>query len=371
MAEKIKFFHLNKWLLGTLTYSTQHENFPAANTQNRDFGRMWNSQHGAGSGWGRFVIKSGVNDRLDFKDSTSTVRAASLTPATYNAASIFAHLKTQMEAVCSDTFTWAYLESGTDKNKFKVTIGSGTFELLTNTGANKARSVFPTIGFSDAADKTGASSYTADYVRIHTEEFLVEDFGSAIDIYGVFIKGHNFSSTAVVKVEFSTNNFSSISESFTFTIQAGVLVLEWDAAKTYRYIRIYIQDIDNPAGYVAMGVVSAAPQLQPSENFLNEGEIDRIDPSELQVSAHGQESSIQIEHYDVWPYTFLVKGSTEKANFDALFDNVGYSKAFFIVEDPASPLTTTKYVAISSFKWTPRVRARNLWYLSMSIREQR
>jgi len=368
MAEKIKFFYDSEWKTGTLSATSEHENFPVENTQHRDFNKHWRSQYGAGSGWGNFKIEASVNDRLDFKDNGNTTRAASLTVAEYDADELAAHIEVQMETVCSDTFTVEYLEVS---NKFKITNGVGTFQLLWNTGTNKARSVAGTIGFDDSADDTGAANYTADSIRIHSEERISVDFGSAKDVYGVIIRGHNLSAQATAKAEFSTNNWSSVAESISFTVQDDIMVLEWDTAKNYRYVRVWMRDREKAIGYVAIGVVFVGGQFQPVENFLDEGEIERVDPSELHSTEHGQESSIQIEHFDIWPYTFRVKGTTEKGYFDALWNALGTSKPFFICEDPASPLTTTRYVSLTSYRWQPVRRSTNLWYLSLGIKEQR
>jgi hypothetical protein len=368
MAEKIKIFSVNKWVQYAIVESSQHENFMAENTQNRDFGLEWRSRYGAGSGWGRFEVVASGNDRLDFEDSGTTTRVASLTPGTYDADTLAAHIETQMEAVTTDTFTVEYLESS---KKFKITNGVGNFKLLWNTGANKSRSIDGTIGFSDAADDTGADNYTADFVSIHYHEYLSIDFGAASNVHGVFIRGHNISSNGVIYVQFSTDNFASISEQIQFTVQDDILTLEWDSPKNYRYMRVIIFDPTNTDGYVALGVVWAGVQFQPERTFLDGSSINRIDPSEIQISEHGQETTIQIGHFDTWPYTFQVRGVAEKTNLDAVFDTVGYSKAFFIVEDPASPLTTTKYVAINSWVWQPLSRSKNTWYLNIEMREQR
>jgi len=367
--DRFKFFYNNLWRQYTVTATSEHENFPVENCQHRDFNKRWHSQHGAGSGWGNFRIESGVNDRLDFKDNGGTTRAASLTPGEYNADELAAHIETQMDATPSaDTFAVEYLDAS---NKFKITDDAGTFELLWNTGANKARSIAGTIGFNDAADDTGAANYTADNIRIHSEERLSIDFGAAQDINGVMFKGDNFSASASVKAEFSTDNWTSVAESIAFTLQDGVNVLQWDTAKNYRYARIWMRDRENSDLYVSMGIVFMGGQFQPNISFTADGDIDPVDPSIIQASENGQESSIQLDHYDVLSHVFSVRGAAQKAIYDAVFAEVGYSKSLFICEDPDLPLTTTRYVAINRWHWTPVLRSIPLWTLSAEFREMR
>lgn len=64
-----------------------------------------------------------------------------------------------MNALTTDTITVTYSDS---TNKFTFASSGGTFSLLWNTGANTANTIGDKIGFSVAADDTGASSYVAD-----------------------------------------------------------------------------------------------------------------------------------------------------------------------------------------------------------------
>ena len=109
-------------------------------------------------------------------------------------------------------------------------------------------------------------------------------------------------------------------------------------------------------------------QFVPTENFLNEGDIERIDPSIIYQSEAGQESTAQHDHYDSWSYVFRVKGSTQKGYFDAMFDAVGISKPLFICEDSAIP-TTPKYIRFTGWKWKPIRRDTDLWYLTIGVKE--
>lgn len=510
----IKFFYDNLIKIYTPTETSEHENFPVENLQHRDFNKAWRSRYGAGSGWGNFKIVAGVNDKADFKDFGGTVRVATLTPGEYNADEYIAHVATQMGATpTTDTFTGEYLESS---NKFKITDDAGNFELLLNTGANKSTSWADTVGFDDSADKTGADNYTANNVRIHSEERIIVDLTTNTNIYGIEIRGHNFSASATVEAIFSDDAWATIAEHPDFTVQDNIMILEWDVPKDYRYAGIRIKDPENSDLYVKVGVLSISPQLQPIINFLSpEPDIDRIDPSVVFESGAGQESSLQQDSYDTWAYRFKVKGDvsasdlvtnggfdsdttgwtagnsallasvvggqsgnclritengddsprayqtmtvepgsyyrftfyekqgtetdytafiydginliylipiawivgditwtqktmefvtpnnctsiriffqtkslnaegktfyfdtvtlekiSNKIPFDTMFNTVGTSKAFFICEDPDSPLTTTKYVRFTGWKWKPIKRSIDHWELMVGVKEQR
>ena len=366
----IKFFYKNWWDGGTLVAAYAEPNFPAENTQHRDFNKAFRSLYSPGSTGSIFEILAGVNDRLDFKDSGNTTRVATLAAGGYTRTEILAHLKARMEAVCADTFTWEYIFIGIDAYKFKVIDATGNFELSWNTGANKAQSVANTIGYDDSADDTGAANYTADNIRIHSWVYVARDFGQERTINAVAIRGHNFQSGATISAQFSSDNFITVHANHVFTTQDDILVLILSSPENYQHGRIVIEDADNPDGYVKMGRVGFLEQFQPEINFMGDGSIDREDPSPVLTSENGQESSIQLDHFDTWDYIFHVKGATEKAYFDAMFDAVGKSKAFFYCEDPDLLLTTTRYVAINAFRWAGR-RDVGLWTLSLQLREQR
>jgi len=365
----IKFFYDNLWKEGTIVYTSQHENFPAARTQGRDFNKQWRSQHGAGSGWGNFVITAAVNDRLDYEDSVAGTWVAYLTAGSYTADELATHIETQLEATASpDVFTVEYLETS---NKFKITDDSGTFKLLLNTGANKSRSIADTIGFDDSADLTGADNYNADEVRIHSEELLTLDLESAQNIYGIEIRGHNFSAAATVEAIFSDDNWATIDESPDFTVQDDILILQWDTPKNYRYVGIRIQDRENPVFYVAIGVISVGGQLQPTTDYLVGFQRKRIDPSEIHQSEGGQKSSIQLSKYWTFVIPLRIYGSSELANFESMEAAVGTSKPFFVCFDPDSPLTTTYYVQAVDWDWLPIKASVDHWQLTISVEEER
>ena len=363
----IKFFYQNLLKIYTPTETSQHENFPVENLQHRDFNKAWHSQHGAGSGWGNFYFTT-ANNSFRFEETVGVALNSTLTLGTYTATSLCAHLKTRLEAAGASTYTVTYSDV---TNKFTIasdrTGGDNIFKIRSDSD-----DVLDTLGFLDE-DHPDAASHEADEIRIHSEERVIVDLTAATDIYGIIIRGLNFSVSAVVDAIFSADGWTTIADHPDFTVQDDIMILQYDAGtkKTYRYAGIRIKDPENSDLYVKSGVLFIGPQFQPTENFLHEGEIQRIDPSIVMESEAGQESSLQQDSFDTWTYTFRVKGATQKGYFDTMFDTVGTSKALFVCEDPSAPLTTTKYVRFTGWKWTPIRRDINLWYLSIGVKEQR
>lgn len=367
----IKILHDDFWKGATLTESSEHENFTAENTQHRDFNKAWRSENGAGSGWGRFDIGS-TNNKIDFEETAASELTATLTQATYNADTLATEIKTRLEAAGAAGYTVTYSDT---TNKFTIVsdaAGGATLDLLWNTGTNAANSVGTTIGFLVAADDSGSLTYTSDNMRIHSVELLVTDFGSVKDIDAVCIRGHNIESGATIKAQFSDDNWASVDSEQALTVQDDILVYEWDSPKQYQYFRIYIEDVDNADGYVSLGTIYVGGQLQPTRNFLSNVDETPEDPSYNLTAEGGQEgSSIQFDHFQTWSLAFGVKGSTQVGYFDDWFAAVGTSKEFFIIEDPATPLTNTFYVKISGWSKTAINYATDYWQYSVSLREAR
>lgn len=73
-------------------------------------------------------------------------------------------IETAMNAsATTETYTVTYNHTGSDKGKFTFATATSTlFSLLWNTGTNAANTIAGKVGFSSAADDTGATSYVSD-----------------------------------------------------------------------------------------------------------------------------------------------------------------------------------------------------------------
>lgn len=367
----IRFYYTNRWKLGTITASSEHAHFPVENTQNRFPSESWRSNYGVGSGWGTFLIEVGVNDRLDFEETAGVNLAALLTPGTYDANTLCTHLKTQMEAVGASTYTWEYLETGTNKNKFRVTSdgagGGGILNIEWSTGPNSARSIGTDIGYDVSADDIGALVYLADYIRIHTHEVVTNRLGTQYPIYGVFIKLHNFQDSALVKIQMSNNNFVAIPVDLTLTITDDVIAVVFDTPRTYEDFRYWIEDPSNADGFVEMGICFIGPHLAPERNFHYTRNVDPADPSRILESEGGQESTIQHEKFNTYRYYF--NGTNEKTDFDTMFDDRGYSRELFYVEDHVYYESMSRFVKI--IEYAPDHLQGAYWNINLRLQELR
>jgi hypothetical protein len=99
------------------------------------------------------------NKYIDFNDGGGQENA-SITTKTYKDPHALADaIESAMDALTADTITVTYSDS---TGKFTLASTGGTFSLLWNTGTNTANTIGTTIGFTVAADDTGAATYTSD-----------------------------------------------------------------------------------------------------------------------------------------------------------------------------------------------------------------
>lgn len=362
---KCIFNYNNLWadITQTIGYSTQHPNFPAINSRHRDFTKPWKSRYGVGSGWGQFTIEASVNDAIDFDEGGAELQAT-ITPVVYNADTLCAEIKTRMDAAGALIYTITYSDI---TNKFTIS-ATGNFTLRWNTGTRKARSIAGTLGYIDSADDNGGStSFEADYVRIHTEEYLGRDLGAPTDIYGAIIQKHNIQTAGMVQIWGSNVADFSTGIKFSFAIQDDILVLLWAIPYQYQYWRFYIEDPSNPDGYVEMGMCFLGPEFRPTRYFSPERMGRPVDPSLIKRSEGGQVSTIQRAKYFERDYEF--QSTNQKTQFETMFESVGSSKGFFFCEDSDNPLTKTFFAQFIESEWEHV--AGDYWNLFMSLEKLR
>ncbi len=140
------------------------------------------------------------NDIIDWTDSTSVVRTATLTAGDYTGTTLAAELQTQYNSTASsDVYAVAY-SATTGKFTIQETGGPSNFILKWSSGSADCGRLATTIGFDNGADDNGASTYTSDNVVVHSEDWLQVDMGSSLTPGAGWFLGHFLSTSAAVKV---------------------------------------------------------------------------------------------------------------------------------------------------------------------------
>jgi hypothetical protein len=112
-----------------------------------------------------YVISTGVNDSIDFNIGAGALHAT-VAAGTYAAGQTQADAATLCKAIYDaivaaeavGVYTVSYTRV---TGLFTITRSAGTFQILWNTGVNKATGIASLIGFSTAADSTGALTYSS------------------------------------------------------------------------------------------------------------------------------------------------------------------------------------------------------------------
>jgi hypothetical protein len=109
-----------------------------------------------------FVVTT-ANQKIDIKDTSAQTLAATVAAGSYTGAALATAIAAALNTTATITGTYTCTFS-TSTLKFTIaeTAGPTNFELLWNTGTNKATGISTLCGFSDAADDTGAASYASD-----------------------------------------------------------------------------------------------------------------------------------------------------------------------------------------------------------------
>ena len=356
----ILFSYENQGDLATLTQGSEHISFPAVNVQHRWFLKSYRSKYGSGSAWGLFRVTA-AKQIIPFDEGGGTL-TATLTPGDYDATSILAEIKTQMETAGALTYTPAYSET---TNKFTIA-GSGNFILKLSVVANSA---FPMFGWIAAIDTANAATHTAPLLRIHTEEELKFAMVGSPQLSFIAIKNHNLQSTATIQLLHYSDAYITLQQTDTLTWKADLIAAVID--RNYPYVKLRIVDVNNPDLYVEIGRVWMGETIRPRIGFAMERKVVPEDPSVISESENGQEASIQRTKYKNWNYVFEGVDPTDKADIDAMFEAVGKSRPLFICEKPDEADITpyTYYVRFTNWEWEHLVG--DWWRLSVEVKSER
>lgn len=127
--------------------------------------------------WNPIEITSS-NDHMDFDDGGGEENVTVEQKVYRDPYELATALEAAMDAATSDDITVTWNDRGANAGKFTIASDGGTLSLLWNTGANTANTIGTTLGFTVAADDTGATSYTSDNELDWSAQYT-PDFDSA------------------------------------------------------------------------------------------------------------------------------------------------------------------------------------------------
>lgn len=179
-----------------------------------------------------------------------------------------------------------------------------------------------------------------------TAEWVKWDLGSAQTPTVLILKYHNFTAGATVVLEgHASDAWGAPTYQETVTVTTGTVVF-FVTTSALQWWRLTIADAANPDTYVRIGRVFLGTYFTPTYNYLLPLEKDYVDDSNIAYSMGGQAFVDEKTQYRIFNYAFLTTSSSNFATMKTIYETVGKSLAYFIVEDSAdaSPYLGTYYV---------------------------
>ncbi len=301
-----------------LSATSSDANFPTTNLSSPFRSRVWRSS-------GYFELTAS-NNKMDFKDGGGTTRNIAFGVGNYTRAQLIIEIKNVMDTIGFDTYTVSYSES---TNKWTISSDGPSFEILWSSGAQTGTSIGATLGFDVSVDDTGATTYTAADIALHTVERFVVDTkgGEPVDSFALLFpeSGSKFTPSATITLKANhTANFSSPAVSQVITIDSDLDVAThfFSADQNYRYWAVEIVDVSNPYGYVEIGAVTLANSTQvqgPEIGFSWELE----DLSDVEDTDFGQRYADLRPNQRTAKYTFKTLTLADRNTLEDIFNRIG------------------------------------------------
>ena len=355
--------------------SSEQAAFPDENIYNfQRRSKVWRSN-------GYWEITSS-NSSLVFRETTAVDLTATLTEGTYTSTTaLLAEIKSAMETVGASTYT---IEQDSSTFKIKLTSdgagGGGIFEIDWTTSTGLAT----TLGFLTTEEDTGALTYTADALVLHTEEWLKWDFGISTNPKVFILIGNRnspikISPTATLKLQGNeTDAWSSPSFETTLTYDESVIFSFSSTglhSEELRYWRLLIVDDNNGQGYVEIGSLFLGDYLELTRGriqFPLNGQY--IDRSVTVFSEGGQSFSDEGENSEQFSLFWRGLTVSDKEEIDRLFGDVKTAKPFFVRLDPDLAFSSSSdyYIRYVKFSQEPSYSliSPGFYEVEMILREE-
>lgn len=347
---------LDASVVSNQTESSEQAAFPASNMFNfQRRSKVWRSNG--------FWEITASNNTIIFRETLAVNLTATIAVGEYTSSTtFFAAIKTALEDAGASTYT---VTADATTSKVKITSngsgGGGVFQIdwTTSTAAS-------ILGFATTEEDTGALTYTADALKIHTSEWVKWDFGistlpKAFALIGSRNSPIKISPGATLKLQGNeTDIWTDPTEDITLTYGDDVIYTLNTAGlwtEALRFARLYIVDSDNPNGYVQIGSLFLGDYFEPTRGgvqFPFSGAF--IDSSVTSISEGGQSFSDVRQKTEVFSIDWYGINITDKELINDLWDNLGTSNSFFMQFDPDTAFSSSanKMIRYVKFQQAPQ-----------------
>jgi hypothetical protein len=168
---------------------------------------------------------------------------------------------------------------------------------------------------------------------------------------GIMFKGHNFRVGSTVRIQADADDSSwgspTVNELITITtamLEKELIFKFWSSPQTYQWIRLYVEDVGNPAGYLQLGRPWAGEYFEPAVNFENAYIRGLEDFSFVEWSETGYHFASKVSAKSaILSYRFSHLSNSDRLSLLSLFQAVGWTNAYFILQDADDAVNTLFY----------------------------
>lgn len=346
MSSKILWYnYADPDIYANVLESSAQASFPVTNLMAKiRRSKVWRS--------GGYYNVSSSNNTLVFRDvSGGSDKTATIAVGEYTTtASFVAAVDAALEAAGSANYT---VTQNTTSLKFVLTSdlsgGATHFELNFAHASNTCEDL---LGFA-STHFTGASTYTADYIRITTGERITFDLGipaNPIDfaMTGARNRALKLSPNGTFKIQgSSTNAWTTPEYTATLTYDDEVLIqLSEEGLHTsnLRYWSVSLDDKENPYGYLELGAFFLGDSWPASDSrgkaqFPMSSSL--FDRSSTVTSEGGQTLSEVLEKSQIFTVDWNGLTKSEIETLLDIFQDYGTSSPFFICLDSDANFSST------------------------------
>jgi hypothetical protein len=332
---------------------------------------------------GYWEVASGSNT-IVFRETVGVNLTATIAVANYTTDAIFlAAIKTALDAAGDSTYT---VTRNSTSQKLVITSngvgGGGIFQIYFSTGS--AIAFGAAVGFDTSTSRTGALTYTADLVKIHSYEYLKWDFGTdsnpkAFVLTSARNQTLKISSSAQVILQGNETD-AWTSPSYTQTLAYDVnTYFQFDSdglhTSALRFWRLKIIDPSNINGYVEAATVYLGNAYAPDSGRAQfPFSTELVDLSDVIYSENGVAFTDRKPQTEKFNVTWKFVKKDEVAIFKTIFAKFGKFRPLFVAFDPDAAFSNSSnsYVRWVRFESEPNfnLETATFWGSRMELREE-
>lgn len=359
-------------ILANSDVSSENPSYPVENVYNKQRrSKVWRSD-------GYFNIENGSNTII-FTEGGANL-TATITAGEYNSTADFmTALDTAFTSAPGAVGSYTITQSA--NFKFVITKGAGTFTIKwTNPSSADMAEI---LGFDTSVDSSGALSYTADVLKIHTNEWFLWDMGIASNptdfiLIGARNRAIKISPSATMKLQGNeTDTWTNPSYEATLDYDDEAIIKFSDDGlhtEALRYWRLLLED-QNPLGYIEIGSLFLGIHYVPTNGSVQfPFQSSFIDRSTTVTAEGGQTFSDIKEKTQSYSLKWLNLSKDEIEDLTDIFNTYGTSVPFFISFDNNAVFSSSvnrrvKFVKFAS-EPTYELSSPDFFTMTMNLREE-